>query len=94
MIEPERRPEAIRERLTAAFAPDHLAIADDSHRHAGHAAAKGGGHFTVTLVADAFAGKGLLERHRMVHEALSDLMADGTIHALSIHASAPAERSS
>lgn len=91
MIDPEQRPQAIRERLTAAFDPDHLAIADDSHRHAGHASAKGGGHFTVTIVAEAFAGKGPLERHRMVHDAVSDLMADGTIHALSIRASAPAE---
>ena len=91
MIEPEQRPQAIRERLTAAFAPDHLSIQDDSHRHAGHASAKGGGHFTVTITAEAFAGKGLLERHRMVHDAVSDLMADGTIHALSIRASAPAE---
>lgn len=60
-----------------------------SHKHAGHASAGGGGHFTVTIVADAFAGKSPIERHRMVHDALEDKMADGTIHALSIRASAP-----
>lgn len=81
----------IRERLTAALAPSHLAIEDDSHRHVGHAgAASGGGHFNVTVVSAAFAGKSLIERHRMVYAALGDAM-EREIHALSITARASDE---
>ena len=83
----------IRERLEAALAPSALDVVDESHKHAGHAgAASGGGHFIVTLVSDAFAGKGLLQRHRMVYDALGDAM-HTEIHALSIKAYTPEERS-
>jgi len=88
----EKRVEAIRERLTDAFAPEHLEIIDDSHKHVGHASAKGGGHFTVRITAPAFEGKKLLERHRMVYDALGELM-QGEIHALSIKAEPPAKSS-
>ena len=80
------RVDLIRERLTAAFAPSRLDIIDESHLHAGHAgAAGGGGHFAVTIVAEAFAGHNLLDRHRMVYEALGDAMKT-EIHALSLKA--------
>lgn len=75
----------IEERLTAAFSPQHLEIIDDSQQHAGHASAGGGGHFTVNIIADAFAGKSLIERHRMVYAAMGELM-QSEIHALSITA--------
>jgi BolA family transcriptional regulator, general stress-responsive regulator len=85
------RVEKIRGCLTTAFQPQHLEIIDDSHQHAGHAGARsGGGHFTVHLVSAAFAGKSLVQRHRMVYEALSALMSSD-IHALSIHAKTPDE---
>jgi len=90
MIAPEQRPELIRERLTAALSPLKLDIVDDSHKHAGHASAGGAGHFTVTVVADAFAGKSLIQRHRMVFGAVDDLMPT-EIHALSINALTPDE---
>jgi BolA protein len=81
----------IRERLEAALSPEHIEIEDQSHLHAGHAGARGGGgHFDVLVVAEAFAGKGLLERHRMVYEALGELM-QTDIHALSLKALAPDE---
>ena len=81
----------IRERLTAALAPEHIEIVDESAQHAGHAGARsGGGHFAVTLVSSAFDGKGPLERHRMVYAALGDLM-QREIHALSIKAYASHE---
>jgi len=80
----------IRERLTAVLDPVRLEIVDESHKHAGHAQARGGGHFQVTIVSAAFAGKSLLERHRMVYDAVGDAM-HGEIHALSIKASAPEE---
>lgn len=86
------RAAAIRERLEATLAPETVAITDESHLHAGHpGAASGGGHFAVDIVADSFRGHSQLERHRMVYNALGDLMPD-EIHALSIRAKTPEER--
>ncbi|HPF57652.1 MAG TPA: BolA family protein [Candidatus Competibacteraceae bacterium] len=73
----------IEERLRAALAPDSLEIIDDSAAHAGHAGAREGGHFTVSIISTAFAGKTLIQRHRLVYAAVADLM-HGEIHALSI----------
>ena len=85
------RIERMRELLTEALAPRHLAISDDSHRHAGHAGARSGqGHFSVDIVSAAFAGKAPLARHRLVYAALDDLM-QADIHALSIRARTPDE---
>ncbi len=81
----------MRELLEAALAPLELAIEDDSHRHAGHAGARGGqGHFRVDIVSAAFAGKLPLARHRMVYTALDELL-QADIHALSIRARSPDE---
>ena len=82
----------IRERLSHAFAPVRLEITDESHKHVGHAGARGGGgHFSVLVIAQGFAGKTLLERHRLVYEALGDAM-QHEIHALSIKALTPEEQ--
>jgi BolA protein len=76
----------IEERLRSALDPEELQIIDDSAAHAGHAGARGGGgHFNVLIVSKAFAGKTLLQRHRLVYTALSDLLPTA-IHALSIKA--------
>lgn len=72
----------IRSRL-ASLAPTAIDIVDDSHRHAGHAGAREGGHFTLTVCAPGFAGKSKLQAHRMVLDLLGDLHSAG-IHALSI----------
>lgn len=81
----------IRARLEAAFAPQRLDLRDDSDRHAGHAGARDGrGHFAVTLVSAAFAGRPPLARHRQVYAALGELM-QTDIHALAIRALAPDE---
>lgn len=75
--------------LKEAFSPEHLLVKDQSHLHAGHAGAQDGrGHFDVTIVAQAFAGKRPLERHRLVYDALGALM-ETDIHALRINASPP-----
>lgn len=80
----------MRERLNA-LAPLSIEIQDDSAAHAGHAgAARGGGHYRLRIVSAAFAGKGTLARHRIVYDALGDMM-QREIHALSIAASAPDE---
>lgn len=84
------RVERLAERLQA-LEPDHLEVVDDSHRHAGHAgAADGRGHFTVLVVSKQFAGLKTLRRHRLVYEAVGDMMITD-IHALSIEALAPGE---
>jgi len=80
----------LRGALEAALAPASLEITDDSARHAGHAGARSGGHFRVSLVAEAFRGRSALERHRLVYAALAPLMA-GRVHALNITARTPDE---
>ena len=85
------RIDLIRERLNAALDPTSLDIVDESHKHVGHAGARsGGGHFDVTIVSEQFAGKSLIERHRLVYAALGDAM-NTEIHALSIKAYTPEE---
>src|ERR1700761_4099793 len=78
-------------RLREALAPvDSITVRDDSALHAGHAGASAGGHYAVTIVAAAFAGKARVARHRMVYDALADAMQRG-IHALAITAYTPEE---
>jgi len=70
----------LRERLE----PLHLTIRDDSEMHAGHAgAASGGGHYHVLIVSPRFEGLTVLEQHKLVNGALSDLIG-GAIHALGL----------
>ena len=80
---------AIRERL-AVLRPLALELRDESEQHAGHAGARpsGGSHWQLTIVSDAFRGKSAVARHRMVYEALGDLMKHD-IHALKIEALPP-----
>lgn len=87
---PARTQDVITEKLTAAFAPQSLAVEDESHQHAGHAGHRPGGqtHFRVYIVSDAFRGKSRIERHRLINAALSEELAGG-VHALAIHADAP-----
>ena len=81
----------IESRLSAALSPMSLHIDDESALHAGHAGARdGGGHFRVEIVAEALTGKGTLARHRLVYDAVGDLM-PSAIHALAIRALAPDE---
>lgn len=82
----------IEERLRAGLTPVRLEILDESAKHAGHAGAResGGGHFDVTIVSAQFAGKNLVARHRLVYEALGEVLRK-EIHALSIHALTPDE---
>jgi BolA protein len=76
--------------LRAALAPQALEVQDDSHLHAGHAGAREGRHFSVRIVSARFNGLSRLARHRLVYDALHDLIARG-IHALAIDARAPGE---
>lgn len=81
----------MRERL-AALAPLSLELVDDSARHHGHAGWQDGGgtHWKLAIVSAAFAGQSVLARHRLVYQALGDLM-ENPIHALNIEARSPGE---
>ena len=78
--------------LTRGLTPTSLEITDESHLHAGHAGARASGesHFRIHVVAEAFAGKGRVERHRMIYLLLAQEIADG-VHALALNAKAPGE---
>jgi BolA protein len=74
----------IRERLSLALEPASLEILDESHLHAGHEGARDGrGHFRIRIASPKFEGLRPLQRHRLVYEALGDLM-ETDIHAAAI----------
>ncbi|OJZ18918.1 MAG: BolA family transcriptional regulator [Thiobacillus sp. 65-29] len=80
----------IRARL-AALDPETLQLEDESAQHRGHAgAAGGGGHFRLTIVSPRFDRLSTLARHRLVYDALGEMM-QREIHALSITALTPEE---
>jgi BolA protein len=76
--------------LRAALAPASLEVRDDSAAHAGHAGAREGSHFSVSVRSERFSGLGRVARHRLVYDALGPWMRQG-IHALAIDARAPDE---
>jgi BolA family transcriptional regulator, general stress-responsive regulator len=84
------RAEEIVARLQRDLGAEHVEIEDESHRHAGHKGAGGGGHFNVVVVSERFAGLDRIARHRAIHAVLDDLIG-GSIHALSARALTPGE---
>lgn len=83
--------ETIKQLLNAEFNPQLLEIIDHSAAHAGHAGARsGGGHYHVTIIADAFTGKSMVQRHQLIYQALGEMMKN-EIHALGINALSPSE---
>jgi BolA protein len=81
----------LRDRLSAT----EVEVEDESHLHAGHAGARGGGkHLRARVVSSAFEGKPLVARHRLVNAALSELLQNGTIHALALTTLTPEEHAS
>lgn len=87
----------IEEKLTRAFQPSHLAVENESQKHAGHAGmregrayASGESHFRVVIVSDSFRGKTRVDRHRLVNQALAEEL-QFHIHALAIRALTPEE---
>ena len=86
------RAERIEQALTGALVPTRLMVADDSHKHAGHAGARPEGetHYRIEVVSAAFEGKSRVERQRLVNEILAAEF-DGGLHALQMKTLAPAE---
>ena len=76
----------------ASLEPVALELVDESAQHAGHAGARPGGstHWRLTIVSSRFDGRNSVSRHRLVYEALGELMQD-PIHALAITARTPEE---
>jgi BolA protein len=70
--------------------PSALEIMDNSALHAGHKGHGGGGHFTLQITSSHFCEKSQIMRHRLIYQALADLMPD-KIHALSIQTFVPDE---
>jgi BolA protein len=72
--------------------PTKIELIDDSEKHRGHGGHNPAGesHFSLLIESSAFTGKSRVERQRMVHQALGDLVGN-RVHALSIKAKAPGE---
>jgi len=75
-----------------SLSPISIELIDDSEKHRGHGGHNPAGesHFTLLIESAAFVGKSRVERQRMVHQALGDLVGN-RVHALSIRAKAPGE---
>jgi BolA protein len=82
----------LREKLVSAFAPQALAIEDESSRHFGHSGAREGGesHFRIRIVSAAFKGLTRVERQRRVYAVVADEM-DAGLHALALTTLTPEE---
>ena len=83
--------EHIRALVQDALRPEALEVGDESAAHAGHTSAGGRGHFRLHIVSERFVGLSRLERHRLVHSVLAELL-DSRIHALALKTDAPGER--
>jgi uncharacterized protein YciI/stress-induced morphogen len=81
--------DTIRNRLTA-LEPISLEIEDDSAAHAGHKGNMGGGYFNIKMTSSHFSEKSQIMRHRLIYQALNDLIPQ-KIHALSIIAISPTD---
>jgi len=83
--------ETIRARL-AVLQPVSIDLVDESEQHAGHSGAREGGgtHWRLAIVSARFAGQSPVARHRMVFQAIGELM-HNPIHALAITARTPEE---
>jgi len=76
----------IEQKLTETLQPEVLEVINESHMHSGPATES---HFKVVAVSNAFEGKMLIARHRMINSALAEELK--SIHALSLHTMTPDE---
>ena len=80
----EKRMKLIRESLEK-LSPSCVELEEEGHLHVGHAGAKSGGHFKLSIVSESFRYKTTIERHRIIYKCLGDLM-NTEVHAISIKA--------
>ncbi len=78
--------------LLKKFPDATLEIINESHKHQRHAHSPGTGesHFSVIIVSQKFQDLSRVTRHRLVYEALSDLLPH-PIHALKLTTATPVE---
>jgi BolA protein len=71
------------ERLQS-LTPTQLEILDESESHRGHSGFREGGqsHYRIRMASPAFAGLSRLQKHRLMHETLGDIVP--RIHALAL----------
>ncbi len=85
------RQEKILARWMETLQPVECQLTDDSEAHRGHAGAAGGAsHYSVRIVCQQFEGLNRISRHRLVYDAVGDMM-QTEIHALNIVALSPSE---
>ncbi len=67
--------------------PDLLEVIDESEQHHGHSGWREGGqtHFRIRMTSPAFADLSRIQRHRLVHQTLGDIVP--RIHALALELS-------
>jgi BolA protein len=84
--------DSITQKLSEAFTPESLEVADESHLHEGHAGHRPGGqtHIRIHIVSRAFQGKSRIDRQRMINTLLAAELA-GSVHALAMKVLAPGE---
>ncbi|MGY5809825.1 BolA family protein [Rhizobium sp. LEGMi198b] len=83
----------IEKKLNDAFAPERLAVINESYMHAGHQpdmTGTGETHIRVRIVSAKFAGMTRLARHRAITELLKPEL-DAGLHALAVEPAAPGE---
>ena len=73
----------IKKRLEEKLDLIHFEIKDFTGRHLNHKLHEGGFHLETTIVSDDFTDKTLIERHRLIYDAMGELMKH-EIHALSM----------
>ncbi|TDR70540.1 BolA family protein [Paludibacterium purpuratum] len=64
--------EQVKQYIAAGLDCTHLDVEGDGH------------HFYATVVSDAFSGKRLVDRHRLIKEVIKARLLNNEIHALSI----------
>ncbi|WP_420407409.1 BolA family protein [Hoeflea sp.] len=94
------RQNRIEQALNERFAPERLAVINESHLHAGHHHSESGHHetfdgtgethFRIRIVSEAFAGMSRIDRHRAVNALLAPELESG-LHAMAVEAAAPGE---
>jgi acid stress-induced BolA-like protein IbaG/YrbA len=70
-------PEELKKLIEAAFAEGHVEVTGD------------GRHFSAVVVSDAFTGKNMIARHRLVYAALGNRFDTEAVHALSLKTYTP-----
>ncbi len=73
--------ETIVTKIRTSLSPARLEVINESHRHSVPPGSES--HFKLVIVSDAFEGKPLVRRHKIVHGVLAAELAGG-VHALSM----------